>query len=64
MDPGLHEREKVWERMTPARAVKTYTKVQTGARLHEPEKPEIDQSMPLPVQTDLDTIEEQEEDMI
>ena len=30
MDPGLHEKEKVWERMTPARAVKTYTKVQTG----------------------------------
>ena len=64
MDPGLHEKEKVWERMTPARAVKTYTKVQTGARLHEQRKPEIDQSVPLPDQTNQDTIEEQEEDII
>ena len=64
MDPGLHEREKVWERMTPDRAMKTYTKVQTRARLHEQKKPEIDQSVPLPVQTDLDTIEEHEEDII
>jgi hypothetical protein len=64
MDPGLHEKEKVWERMTPARAVKTYTKVQTGARLQEQKKPEVDQSVPLPDQTALDTIEEQEEDMI
>ena len=42
MDPGLQEREKLWERMTPARAVKTYTKVQTRACLHEQKKPEID----------------------
>ena len=63
MNPGLHEKEKVWERMTPARAVKTYTKVQTGARLHEQKRPEIDQTVPLPNQTNLDNIEEQD-DMI
>jgi hypothetical protein len=64
MDPALHEKEKVWERMTPTRAVKTYTKVQTGARLQEQKKPEVDQSVPLPDRTALDTIEEEEEDMI
>ena len=63
MDLGLHVKEKVWERMMPVRAVKTYTKVQTGARLHEQKRPEIDQTVPLPDQTNLDNIQEQD-DMI